>query len=223
MITLNHRPISIAEQIFDRLEKDILRGRYERGEILSELKLSEELGVSRTPVREALSRLVQERLLEDTGKGLRVIGITKKEVLDMYEIRIQLAGMCASLAAENATPEQISEMKEAVDMQRFHLEKQKQTGEDRSEQIKDMDSRFHELLHEASGSGPLRDVLQSLHKRISKYRKASLQKRSRAEESVAEHETILAAIAARDSDAAAEAAVQHIRNAKQSIASMQED
>ena len=58
-----HRSISIADQIFDQLEKDILSGKYQRGEVLSELRLSKELGVSRTPIREALLRLEQENLI----------------------------------------------------------------------------------------------------------------------------------------------------------------
>ena len=79
----DHRTISIADQIFEQLEKEILSGKYKRGEILSELKLSEELGVSRTPVREAIRRLEQEHILKDSGKGLTVVGISKTDMLDM--------------------------------------------------------------------------------------------------------------------------------------------
>ena len=72
---------SLADQVFDRLENDIIQGVYPKGEILTELKLVEQLGVSRTPIREALRRLEQERLIEDTGKGSRVLGITEEETL----------------------------------------------------------------------------------------------------------------------------------------------
>ena len=77
----DHRTISIADQIFEQLEKEILSGKYKRGEQLSELKLSEELGVSRTPIREAIRRLEQEHILADTGKGLTVVGISKTDML----------------------------------------------------------------------------------------------------------------------------------------------
>ena len=86
----DHKPISIADQIFEKLERDILSGKYPQGEILSELRLSGELGVSRTPIREAIRRLEQERILEDSGHGLVVIGISRQDMLDIYEIRLQL-------------------------------------------------------------------------------------------------------------------------------------
>ena len=63
------KSISLADQVFDKLESDIVSGVYPRGEILTELKLVEQLNVSRTPIREALRRLEQERLIQDTGKG----------------------------------------------------------------------------------------------------------------------------------------------------------
>ena len=79
-----HRSISLADQIFERLEQDILIGKYSRGEILTELKLSEELGVSRTPIREALRRLSQERIIEDVSKGSRVLGISPDDLEDIF-------------------------------------------------------------------------------------------------------------------------------------------
>ena len=69
---------SLADQVFEKLENDIIQGIYPKGEILTELKLVEQLGVSRTPIREALRRLEQERLIEDAGKGSKVLGITEE-------------------------------------------------------------------------------------------------------------------------------------------------
>ena len=103
-----HRNISIADQIFDQLEKDILSGKYERGEVLSELRLSKELNVSRTPIREALLRLEQENVLRETGRGMEVIGISGEDMLDMYDIRMHLEGPSARRAAENITDEQLA-------------------------------------------------------------------------------------------------------------------
>ena len=70
------KSISIADQIFEQLERDILSGKYARGELLTELRLSEELGVSRTPIREAIRRLEQENILEEAGRGVTVVGIS---------------------------------------------------------------------------------------------------------------------------------------------------
>ena len=72
------KAISLADQVFEKLENDIIHGVFSHGELLTELKLVEQLGVSRTPIREALRRLEQERLIEDTGKGSRVVGITEE-------------------------------------------------------------------------------------------------------------------------------------------------
>lgn len=70
----DHKPVSIADQVFEQLERDILSGKYPQGEVLSELRLSGELGVSRTPIREAVRRLEQEHILEDTSRGMVVVG-----------------------------------------------------------------------------------------------------------------------------------------------------
>ena len=84
---------SLADQIFERLENDIIQGVYPRGEILTELRLAEELGVSRTPIREALRRLEQERLIESAGKGSVVLGITETDLLDIMTIRERVEEM----------------------------------------------------------------------------------------------------------------------------------
>ena len=96
-----HKNISIADQIFDQLELDILSGKYTRGQILSEMSLSKELGVSRTPVREAIRRLEQEDFLEESSRGMVVSGITRDDMLDMYEIRLSIEGNAARRAARN--------------------------------------------------------------------------------------------------------------------------
>ena len=82
----NFKSVSLADQIFDRLENDIIQGTYAKGEILTELRLVEQLGVSRTPIREALRRLEQERLIKDSGKGSVVLGITLEDLEDIMNI-----------------------------------------------------------------------------------------------------------------------------------------
>ena len=81
---------SLADRVFEKLENDIIFGVYPRGEILTELKLVEQLGVSRTPIREALRRLEQERLIADTGKGSVVLGITEDDLQDILNIRLRI-------------------------------------------------------------------------------------------------------------------------------------
>ena len=214
-----HKTISIADQIFEQLEKDILSGKYARGEVLSELRLSAELGVSRTPIREAIRRLEQENILEESGRSLVVVGITKQDMLDMYEIRLQLEGIAARRAVRNITDEELREMKETLDLQRFYIQQQ-DGGSDKSDKIKNLDSQFHEQLYQACGSQAYCDTLLSLHKKMTKFRKASVRKHSRAVKSLEEHENIYKALLARDEDAAEEAMLEHARNARDSVIAM---
>ena len=213
-----HKSISIADQIFEQLERDILSGRYPKGEILSELSLAKQLGVSRTPVREAIRRLEQENILEETSRGLTVVGITHEDMMDMYDIRLQIEGLAARRAAERITDEELSAMRETLDLQRFYVEK---SGENSSAQIKNLDSLFHEQLYKASGSKAYCDTLLSLHKKITKFRMASVSKQSRALQSIAAQEAIYAARTARDAAAAAEAATVHTLHARDRIAPME--
>ena len=212
----DHRTISIADQIFEQLQNEILSGKYKKGEILSEAKLSEELGVSRTPVREAVRRLEQDRLLDETSKGISVVGISAKDMLDMYDIRIQLEGQAAARAAKNITDEQLEEMQEIVDLQKFYTDKDSDASI-KSNNIRDMDSKFHELLYQASGSVVFHDTLSNIHKKIIKFRKASVSDQSRAQHSCDEHAAILDALRTHEPELARSRAVQHIINARDNI------
>lgn len=208
---IEHKTISLADQVFEHLENDILSGKYRRGEILTESKLSAELGVSRTPIREALRRLEQEHIIEETGKGSVVIGINEKDLADIFMIRKSLECQAAALAAQNRTEEQLKELREALEFQEFYLEKHD------ADQIKLMDSRFHEKLYKLSGSTAFYDTLVPLHKKIQKYRRASLENRSRASASVAEHHKIFDAVKAQDAALAAKCASEHVENAYKHI------
>ena len=204
---IEYKSVSLADQVFEHLEKDILIGKYERGDVLTESRLSKELGVSRTPIREALRRLEQEHLIEESGKGSVVIGISEKDLEDIFLIRKQLECMVASLAAEKRTESQLEELKEILELQEFYLTKQD------AERIKLMDNNFHAALYKLSGSMSFYDVLIPLHKKIQKYRRAAVESKSRAEASVLEHRKIFEAIRDKDSDLAYKVAKEHIENA----------
>ena len=121
---IEHKTISLADQVFEHLETDILSGKYQKGENLTESKLSLEMGVSRTPIREALRRLEQEHLIEEAPKGMVVVGISDKDLADIFEIRAALEGKAAFLAAKNYTQEQMNVVREALEFQEFYLGKQ---------------------------------------------------------------------------------------------------
>ena len=111
------------------------------------------------------------------------------------------------MAAQNYTDEQLSIVREALEFQEFYLDKND------PDRIKSMDSRFHETIYKMSGSTVLYDVLEPLHKKILKYRKASVSNTSRAANSVAEHRAIYEALAVRDSELAAQLITEHLNNA----------
>ena len=208
---IDHKNVSLADQVYDVLETDILSGKYTRGDILTESKLCEKLGVSRTPIREALRRLEQENLIKETAKGSLVVGITERDLDDIFIVREQLEGLAASLAASNFNDEEIEKLKSVLELQEFYLQKHD------AEQIKIMDNRFHQTLYSLSGSVVFYNILVSLHKKVQKYRKASIQSKSRANESVAEHRKIFDAIVSRDSKLAEKYASEHVKNAYKHI------
>ena len=210
---LEHKTISLAEQVFERLENDILTGKYQRGEILTELKLVADLGVSRTPVREALHRLEQEHIIEITPKGILILGVTEQDLKDIFAIRLRIEGMASYYAAENMTEEQLAELKETLELQEFYVTKQD------PERIKTMDSKFHQLIYRYCGSAVLNDTLLPLHKKVQKYRRASVEDNSRAQQSAREHRAIFEAIKARDAVLAEKYTTEHIANAADHILS----
>ena len=208
---LEHKTISLAEQVFDRLENDILTGKYHRGETLTELKLVTDLGVSRTPVREALHRLEQEHVIEITPKGILILGVTEQDLKDIFAIRLRIEGMASAFAAKNMTPEQLEELKETLELQEFYV------GKHDPERIKTMDSKFHQLIYRYCGSAVLNDTLLPLHKKVQKYRRASVEDSSRAQLSAMEHRAIFEAIQSKDAALADKRTTEHIANAANHI------
>ena len=208
---MNHKMLSIADQIYNELEHRILTGEYERDELLTELKLSEQLGVSRTPVREALSRLAQEHIVEMTSKGAKVVGISDEDLRDIYEIRYRIECLAAGMAAEKADAAGLDRLRHAVDLQEFYTKKEDRDG------INDADSSFHQILYSLSESPTLINTLGPLHRRIVKYRRVSYETPERASASLEEHQGIFRAIEQRNRPLAEQLMQQHILNARVSI------
>lgn len=208
---IKQKPVSLSDQVFERLEQDILTGAYPKGTVLTEIKLCEELGVSRTPIREALRRLEQEHIIEAHSKGLVVLGITAQDARFIYEIRTRIEGIAAAACAENISDEELKELGDVLDLQCFYAEK----GD--SERVKIYDSEFHELIYKYSGSTVLYDTLVPLHRKIQKFRKASIERESRATDSTAEHRRVFEAIASRDGALAEQAMLEHVSSAQKHL------
>ncbi|MEE1197777.1 MAG: GntR family transcriptional regulator [Acutalibacteraceae bacterium] len=206
-----HKSISLADQIFERLESDILIGKYAYGTLLTETALSEELGVSRTPIREALRRLQQENLIKDTNKGMMVVGITEEDLKDIYNVRLKLEGMAIERFIENMTEESLAALKEILDFQEFY------GGKHDSYHVIFKDSEFHESIYKNCGSPILCETLLPLHKKVVKFRQASIEKTGRTEKSINEHKALYNAIKQRDTASAKRLVEEHILNARNSI------
>lgn len=204
---ITNRPVSLADQVFERLENDILSGVYQRGTIFTELDICHDFGVSRTPVREAFAKLEQEHIIESTGKGWFVLGISPEDVRIVYTIRMKIEGLAAAECARRITDSQLSELTEILDLQTYYAEK------GATDKVKELDSDFHRKLYGLTGSTVFYDTLSPLHKKIQKYRKQTVEGGGSALTSCGEHRKILAAIAARDPEAAEATMNEHITNA----------
>ena len=181
-------------------------------EELREVTIGEELGVSRTPVREALRQLELEGLVTIIpNKGAYVTAITRKDVKDIYKIRSQLEGLCANWATKYITDAQIEELEEIVYLTEFHVSK------GHSEQVFELDNKFHETLYQASGSKVLANVLTDFHNYVQRVRKMTLKSKERSEKSNDEHRMIAQAIHDHDPEKAQMLANQHIMRTIENI------
>lgn len=198
---------SLSAKVFHAIREDILNGNYQANEELKEKNIGDELGVSRTPVREALRQLELEGLVRIIpNKGAFVEGVTLKDVKDIYEIRTLLEGLCARWAAEQITQEQLAELEETVFLSDFHF------ARENWEQILELDNRFHEIVYEACASKELTRVLRDYHHYLQRIRRITLEQKARAGASIDEHRAIAEALKAHDPNTAEACAMQHIRN-----------
>lgn len=203
---------SLRGRVFKKIREDILSGKYQQNEELKETSIGTELGVSRTPVREALRQLELEGLVTIVpNKGAYVNGISEKDIHDIYIIRSYLEGLCAKWACEHISKEQIDDLEEIVYLSEFHARKE------HHEQILALDNKFHQLIYEASNSKILHHVLTDFHHYVERVRKITLASEARAINSNNEHTAILEAIKRRDGEKAEELAHEHIMNTIKNI------
>lgn len=159
----NYKPL--GEIVFEYLRNLILEGELKPGERLMEINLAEQLGVSRTPVREAIRKLEKEKFVEMIPrKGAYVAELTTKDAIDVLEIRKLLEGHAAYLAAQNMTSEEIAILKEILDNFDGALNKMDRQG------MIDFDNKFHDEIFKSTNNEKLIEIVQSLHDQFQRFR-----------------------------------------------------
>ena len=208
---IDYKSTSLANQVYERIENNILNGIYEQGEIISEARLSEELGVSRTPIREALARLQSDRLIGESPAGTVVLGITEKDVEDMFEIKRHIEPLATVWAAQRMTGEELSRLKDILEQQEFY------GGKENAEKVRNLDTEFHDVIYSACGSPVFQAVLSPIHHKLMKYREASLDHEGRLQHSIEEHRAIYEAVCAGDEKKVEELMLFHIEHAFEGV------
>ncbi len=208
---IEFRPISLADQVHQRLETFILNGTYKKGEILSEQRLSNELGVSRTPIREALKRLTYENLLKETSVGNEVVGISLKDVEELFNVKMRIEILAVRKCVDCIDKEGIKEFQENIEKQEFYAQK----GD--AEKVRDLDTEFHDLIYKYSGSVVYQAILSPIHHKLMKYRQASLEIEDRIMDSAKEHREIYENIKRANYKEVEKLMLEHMKNSHDNI------
>ena len=204
---IEYKNVSLADKVYDQLEYNILSGKYPIGEILSEKKLSEELGVSRTPIREAMSRLYHEKLIKEAKNGSEVIGVTVKDVKDLFEVKRRIETVVIRRTVKNITEDELKRLKDNLDQQEFYAQKNDTV------KVRDLDTEFHDIIYKSCRSIVFDSILSPIHHKMMKFRRVSLEKPHRIIDSVGEHKAIYEAIRDKDPDKAESLMLVHIDHA----------
>ena len=161
--------LTLEESVYLRLSEEILSGELEKGHALIESHLCSKYNASRTPVRAAIHRLAEEGLVKCVpNRGAVVVGIDKMLLYDIYQIRMRLEGLSSSLAAKRIGEVELRTLENTVELSEFYAQKQD------TENLRQLDSRFHEIIYRSSGNQMLERTLCELHRMIKFYRKKSL-------------------------------------------------
>lgn len=200
---------TLAAQVYSSVKQAILEGELRPGERLKELEIAESLGASRTPVREALSRLEQEGLVKPLKSGgLTVVELSERDVVEIFGLIRVLEAYAARLAAERVTAKHIDKL-DALCAQAEQL------AEDYADRLVDLNRRFHEAFIEGADHGRLQDLLTNLRLAMQPYRIVSLASPEFRKTSVTDHRRIVEALRAGDVHRLVQLVTDHLGVAQQ--------
>lgn len=206
----NYKPL--REIVFEHLREAIITGMLRPGERLMELQLAEEMGVSRTPVREAIRKLELEGLVIMVARrGAYVSDLSMRDIAETFEIRGALESLAAGLAAERIAPEELEQLERTL----VSIGECIETSD--IQQIVTLDEEFHAILFAASRNLRLSQIVSNLREQITRFRRTSLSTPGRFKAVFQEHKGIVEAISERNSNLAQALAKEHIENAEHSV------
>ena len=207
-LTLNMNAyLPLRDVVFNTLREAILKGDLKPGERLMELQLASKLGVSRTPIREAIRMLEQEGLaVTMPRKGAEVAKMTLKDMEDVLEIREALDELAVRIACEKITDEQLKRLMDAKDL----FETSTRTGD--VKKIAEADVSFHDVIYEATGNPKLETLLNNLREQVYRYRVEYIKDPMNYPVLIREHEAILLALKERNVKKAEIAMHEHVAN-----------
>lgn len=204
--------LPLRDVVFNTLRQAILKGELKPGERLMEIQLAQKLGVSRTPVREAIRKLELEGLvLMIPRKGAEVAEITAQDLEDVLEVRSALEELAVRDACEHITEEQLCDLAKAAE------EFQRCLGEPDIVASVHADMHFHEIIYGATNNRRLLQILNNLREQMYRYRMEYLKDKRTHQTLLDEHEAIREALKNHDKEKAGEAIHIHIENQKESI------
>ena len=199
--------LPLRDVVFNTLRQAILRGELKPGERLMEIQLANKLGVSRTPIREAIRKLELEGLvLVIPRKGAEVADIKEKSLRDVLEVRKALEELSVQLACEKITKEEIEELKEAAET----FKKAQKTKD--ITQIAEADVHFHDIINTASGNQKLIQLLNNLREQMYRYRVEYLKDERNYPTLMREHSEIVEGLMTKDKGRVTEAMHKHVKN-----------
>lgn len=202
----------LREVIFNTLREAIIVGELKPGERLMEVQLADKMGVSRTPVREAIRKLELEGLVEMLPrKGAHVADLSIKDIMDVLEVRSTLDGLASSLSAARITDEEIKELKHLHTQFVNYVEKDNMQG------LIKKDVEFHDIIYRSSRNDKLIQISNNLREQVQRFRVIYIKDYSSSRELIKEHTEICDAITGRDAAAAMNFAHKHIKNQEETI------